>query len=353
MTLIIGIVGLPNVGKSTLFKALTKKPVDIANYPFCTIDPNVGVVKVPDDRLLKLSARFQSAKTIPAIVEFADIAGLVKGAHKGEGLGNQFLSHIREADAIAQVVRCFEGSDIIHVEQSVDPARDMETIKTELLLKDMETLEKRLGSIEKEARAGDKIAIARKPILEEVSRFIAEGRRAEEYVKEHPDAADAVRELQLLSAKPVIYLLNSADGRVSDELAQKIKSEGASYIVMNVKDELDAVDLSEEEAKELGVQSKLPDLVSKAYEILDLISFFTTGADESRAWTIARGTKAPDAAGVIHSDFREKFIRADVIPWNKLLEAGSYQEAYSRGWVRAEGKEYVVQDGDVVEIKHG
>lgn len=353
MSLSVGIVGLPNVGKSTLFQALTKKQVDIANYPFCTIDPNVGVVKVPDERLEQLSRCFRSAKTIPAIVEFVDIAGLVRGAHKGEGLGNQFLSHIREADAIAQVVRCFEHADIVHVEQNIDPVRDMETIKTELLLKDMETLEKRLASTEKEARTGDKAAIARKPIFEELKTYVNEGRGAREYLHEHPETEEILKELQLLSAKPVIYLLNSTDGAVPDDLKKRIESERASFIIMNIKDELDALVLSEQEAQELGVRSRLPELIRKAYEILELISFFTTGADESRAWTVKQGTKAPVAAGVIHTDFREKFIRADVIPWDVLLKAGTYQEAYAKGLVRTEGKEYIVQDGDVLEIKHG
>jgi len=304
MKLSIGIVGLPNVGKSTLFQALTKKEVNIANYPFATIDPNVGVVEVPDERVQKLSELFHSEKTIPAVVEFVDIAGLVKGANKGEGLGNKFLASIREVAAIVQVVRGFPNADIINVEKTVDPLRDIDTINTELQLKDLETTEK--GS--------------------------------------------EIPESQLLAKKPVIYVLNAEPKEVSPELIEKIKG---TVVVANLKDELEMQQLSEEERKEFGFVSHLPELITKAYEILNLITFFTTGPDETRAWTIKRGSTAPQAGGAIHSDFEQNFIRAEVISWNKLLEAGDWSKAASLGLLRTEGKEYIVQDGDVIEIKHG
>ncbi|MBI1984698.1 MAG: redox-regulated ATPase YchF [Candidatus Wildermuthbacteria bacterium] len=306
MKLSVGIVGLPNVGKSTLFQALTKKEVNIANYPFATIDPNVGVVEVPDPRLQKLAELSKSAKIIPAIVEFVDIAGLVKGANKGEGLGNKFLASIREVAAIVQVVRGFPNQDIIHVEKTVDPLRDVDTINTELQLKDLETTEK--GS--------------------------------------------EIPETQLLAKKPVIYLLNADPKEVSQELLQRMKSLGP-VVVANLKDELEMQQLSEEERKEFGFVSYLPELITKAYEILNLITFLTTGADETRAWTIKRGSTAPQAGGAIHSDFEKNFIKAEVIQWEKLLEAGSWSQAAAKGWIRQEGKEYIVQDGDVIEIKHG
>lgn len=313
-SLSVGIVGLPNVGKSTLFQALTKKPVNIANYPFCTIDPNVGVVEVPDARIQNLAKLSKSAKVIPTVVEFLDIAGLVKGANKGEGLGNKFLASIREVAAIVQVVRGFANADIIHIEKTVDPLRDIDTINTELQLKDLETTEK--GS-------------------------------------EIPDG-------RLLAKKPVIYLLNADSKEVSQELLAKIKNLGGqpadetgAVVVANLKDELEMQSLSEEERKELGFTPQLSELITKAYEILNLITFFTTGPDETRAWTIKRGSTAPQAGGVIHSDFEKNFIKAEVIQWNKLLEAGGWSEAAAKGWLRQEGKEYVVQDGDVIEIKHG
>lgn len=352
MSLSVGIVGLPNVGKSTLFQALTKKQVDIANYPFCTIDPNVGVVSVPDQRVQKLADLFKSAKVISAIVEFVDIAGLVKGASKGGGLGNQFLAHIRETSAIVQVVRCFESSDIIHVEQSVDPIRDIDTINTELLLKDMETIDKRLDSLQKEAKGGKKEAIAALEILKGFKEAIDQGISAFAYAQDHPEGKELFRELGLLSAKPIIYLLNSTTGIVPESLISKIQSLKASYVIMNIRDELEMVSLSEEDRKEFGFVSKLGEVINKAYETLNLITFLTTGPDETRAWTIEKGMSAPQAAGVIHSDFEKNFIRAEVIPWDKLLEAGGYGESQAKGWVRTEGKEYIVQDGDVLEIKH-
>lgn len=331
MKLSIGIVGLPNVGKSTLFKILTKNEVNIANYPFCTIDPNVGIVPVPDERLEKLAAMSKSAKTIPAVVEFFDIAGLVKGASTGEGLGNKFLSHIRECNAIVEVLRCFGGSEIIHVENTVDPMRDMDIINTELVLKDLDTVHKRIESAGKEARSGKKEAVKEREVLERAKARLEKGELILDMGHE-----PAIVGLQLLSAKPQIYLLNGRGEDVSPALIEKIKRIGATYII---------VDLSS--------ATEIPELVREAYRVLNLISFFTTGADETRAWTIEKGMKAPQAAGVIHTDFEKKFIRMETIQWQKLLEAGSWSAARQKGWLRQEGKEYVVQDGDVIEVKHG
>lgn len=336
MKLSIGIVGLPNVGKSTLFKALTKNEVNIANYPFATIDPNVGVVIVPDERLDKLSEMSNSAKKIPAVVEFYDIAGLVKGANKGEGLGNQFLNHIRETDAIVEVLRCFPAGEIIHVENTVDPVRDMEIINSELALKDLETIERNFKKLEGEAKAGNKDA---QKSLESVKIIKDALERGELVFQEKYKAAlenPKAKELNLLTAKPQIYLLNGNPEDVSEELKNKIKSLGADYIILDL-------------AKEI----KLDELIKKAYEILGLISFFTNGEDETRAWTIRKGAKAPEAAGAIHSDFEKKFIRAEVVNWQKLLEAGSWSKAKQKGWLRLEGKDYVVNDGDVIEVRHG
>ncbi|MDO8584568.1 MAG: redox-regulated ATPase YchF [bacterium] len=331
MKLSIGIVGLPNVGKSTLFKILTKNEVNIANYPFCTIDPNVGIVPVPDERVDKLVAMSKSKKRVPAIVEFYDIAGLVKGASTGEGLGNKFLSHIRECSAIVEVLRCFGGSEIIHVENTVDPLRDMDIINTELVLKDLDTVAKRMESAGKEARGGKKEAAAELVVLEKAKARLEKGELILDMGHE-----PAISGLQLLSAKPQIYLLNGVEADVPQALKDKITALGASYLVVDV-----------------GVVSEIPELVREAYKSLNLISFFTTGEDETRAWTIERGMKAPQAAGVIHTDFEKKFIRMETINWQKLLEAVTWSAARQKGWLRQEGKEYVVQDGDVVEIKHG
>lgn len=331
----IGIIGLPNVGKSTLFKALTNQEINIANYPFATIDPNVGVVAVPDERLYKLAEISKSEKIVPAVVEFYDIAGLVKGAYKGEGLGNQFLSHIREVCVIVQVVRIFQSGEIIHVEKGVDPVRDIDIINTELVLKDLETVQKRLESLAKEAKSGDKEKIEDLEALKQVYAGLSAGeevRGLEEKVVSRP----AVVELTLLTSKPQIYLLNGKESDVTIELKNKLQAFKADYLI---------VDLSSVSA--VGA------LIEKAYQILGLISFFTTGEDESRAWTIRVDTKAPEAAGEIHTDFQKRFIRADVISWHELLEAGSWAAARQKGRLRTEGKEYIVQDGDVVEIKHG
>ncbi len=328
MKLSIGIVGLPNVGKSTLFKILTKQEVNIANYPFATIDPNVGVVPVPDERLRKLAELSRSKKTIPAVVEFYDIAGLVRGANKGEGLGNQFLNHIKEVSAIVQIVRCFKQSDIVHIEGEINPVRDLEIIKTELALKDLETVEKRLEKAESEARSGKKEAVVFRDGIKAIK---------EKIEKDGTLKNDALaKELNLLTAKPQLFLLNGKSEDVSDELKEKIKETGADYLI---------ADLAE-------IQ-EIPELTRKAYEILNLISFFTTGEDETRAWTIEKGAKAPEAAGTIHSDFEEKFIRAEVIFWEKLMAAGGWNEAKQKGWLRVEGKDYIAQDGDVMVIRHG
>jgi ribosome-binding ATPase YchF (GTP1/OBG family) len=331
MKLSMGIVGLPNVGKSTLFKIITKNEVNIANYPFCTIDPNVGVVTVPDERIDKLALMSKSAKKIPAIVEFYDIAGLVKGANSGEGLGNKFLSHIRETNAIVQVLRCFPLGDILHVENSVDPVRDLEIINTELALKDLETVSKRLEGAHRDVKSGKKEAFKEVEILEKAKKLLQDGSGLQSLSNE-----SAITNLQLLSAKPQLYLLNGKLEDVSDALKDKIKSLGGDYIVID-----------------LSVAENIPELVIAAYKILGLISFFTTGEDETRAWTILKNTKAPQASSAIHTDFEKKFIRADVINWQKLLDCGSWSSAKQKGLMRTEGKEYIFEDGDVVEIKHG
>ena len=337
MKLSIGIVGLPNVGKSTLFKILTKQEVNIANYPFATIDPNVGIVSVPDERLEKLAKSSSSKKIIPAIIEFYDIAGLVKGANKGEGLGNKFLSHIRETNAIIHIVRCFKSAEIIHVEAEVNPLKDLEIINTELILKDLETVEKRLISLGKETKTGEKQKFKDLEILKKINEGLNKNILIANFNKEIIDEP-IVRELNFLTAKPQIYLLNGEEEDVDLELKEKIKFLGADYLIIN----LSAVDIN-----------NINELTKKAYEILGLISFLTTGEDETRAWTIKKGMKAPQAAGEIHTDFEKKFIKAEVINWQKLLELGSWSGAKQKGLIRLEGKEYIIQDGDVVIIKHG
>lgn len=332
MKLSIGIVGLPNVGKSTLFHALTQQNVNIANYPFATIDPNVGVVAVPDKRLDKLTALSLSRKKIPAVVEFYDIAGLVKGANQGEGLGNQFLSHIRECRAIVQVVRVFQSAEIIHVEGTPNPERDIEIINAELMLKDLETVEKRLSKVEAEARKGDKKAVRDLEVIRKVQDKLVRNELITDLADE-----EIVKELQLLTAKKQIYLFNGRPEEVKEDVIKKIAVRGNNYLVMDLNSPGEAVD----------------ELIRKAYEVLDLESFFTTGEDETRAWTIRRGARAPEAAGTIHSDFEKKFIRAEVVSYEKFIEAGGWSAARRLGWLRLEGKDYVVLDGDILEIRHG
>lgn len=347
MPLSIGIVGLPNVGKSTLFNLLTKKGVEAANYPFCTIDPNVGVVKVPDFRLDKLAEVSKPARIIPTTIEFVDIAGLVAGAHKGEGLGNQFLAHIRECDAICEVIRDFKDGNIIHVNGQIDPAGDKETINMELIFADLATIEKRLDKTRREAKSGDKELRTNLVILERIFNHLSAGKAARE-LEFDEEAAIFVKTLNLLTIKPILYLLNIDENTTNDVLP----GTNEEIIKVNVKLEEEIVNLPESEQaeyiKELGLeQSGLDRLIQSAYRLLGLDTFFTTGPDETRAWTIKRGSKAPTAAGEIHTDFIKGFVRAEVIAWDKFVECGSEAKARELGLIRTEGKEYIVKDGDV------
>ena len=342
----IGIVGLPNVGKSTLFKALTKKQVDIQNYPFCTIDPNVGVVKVPDERLLKLAEFSRSQKIIPAAVEFVDIAGLVKGAAEGEGLGNKFLANIREVDAICEVVRVFKNENITHVHDKIDPENDIGVIETELILADLETANKSERNLERGVRARDKEAIKKMEAVRKIKTALEKGEPARKAGLDE-DELSLVKDLHLLTSKPVLYVYNSSDFK--EEISEELKKE--NHVILDIKLEEDLLEMSEEDKKELEVKSDLDKLIVEAYKMLGLMTYFTTGEDETRAWTIKKNSTAPEAGAAIHTDFQEKFIRADIINWKDLLGAGSYAAAREKGLVRTEGKEYVVKDGDVVEFK--
>jgi ribosome-binding ATPase len=344
----IGIVGLPNVGKSTLFNAITKQSIPASNFPFTTIEPNVGIINVPDERIAKLAVLENSQKQVPATIEFVDIAGLVKGASEGAGLGNKFLSHIREVDAIVQVVRFFENKDIIHVDGSVDPARDMEVVNLELMLADLSTVTKRLEGLGREIKSGSKEAALNKAALERIKAALEEGRPASS-VEMTEEEFKLVKQLQLLSLKPVLYVANTNENAVSP-------INGMELLPIDVKIEAELSELSDDERteymKELGIEeSGLDRLARAAYSLLNLITYFTAGEIETKAWTIVRGTKAPQAAGVIHTDFEKGFIKAEVIGWDKLLEAGSYAAARDKGWLRLEGKEYVVLDGDVCHFR--
>lgn len=360
----LGIVGLPNVGKSTLFNSLTKAGAESANYPFCTIDPNVGVVTVPDDRLKALGEMYHSKKVTPAVIEFVDIAGLVKGASKGEGLGNQFLSNIREVDAIVHVVRCFEDTNVIHVDGSVNPLRDIETINLELIFADLEVLERRLSKVVKAARM-DKTYAKELALLERIKEHLESGKMAKSLEVTDEDELALIKEYNLLTYKPVIYAANVSEDDLADDGAsnpyvQKVREYAKEFgsevfaVCAQIEQEISELDDDEKQMflEELGVsESGLDKLIKASYSLLGLISYLTSGPDETRAWTITKGTKAPQAAGKIHTDFERGFIKAEVVAYDDLMESGNMLAAKEKGLVRQEGKEYVVQDGDVILFK--
>ena len=354
MSFKIGIVGLPNVGKSTLFNAITKSNVEAANYPFATIDPNVGVVAVPDVRLEKLATLEKSEKIVPTTIEFVDIAGLVSGAHKGEGLGNQFLGHIREVDAILEVVRVFENDDIIHVNGSIDPARDVETIAIELQLADLQNVEKRIESVSKQAKSGDREFVIKKQVLEKYKAALEAGHMANTVELSDEEIAQS-KDIQLLTTKPFLYVANSQYDMQAKSFKLTTNSLKLDVIPIDAQLESELAALTDAEQaeylQELGLpESGLTKIIHTAYQTLGLITFITAGPKESKAWTCTKGSKAPQAAGKIHTDFEKGFIRAEVIQWDKLLEAGGYGEARNKGWLRTEGKNYTIQDGDVVHF---
>ena len=351
MSLSIGIVGLPNVGKSTLFNILTKKQIEASNYPFCTIDPNVGVVKVPDERLDKLAEISQPAAITPTTIEFVDIAGLVKGANQGEGLGNQFLANIRECDAICEVVRDFRDTNVFHVDNRIDPEGDKETIDTELMLADLATLEKRMAKNHKMAKGGNKEAAKLQQLLERIKQQLEEGTPVRQ-MELSEEEKESIKELHLLTAKPMLYVLN-----VDESHDKEVNKWSEHVIKLNIKQEEEIAGLEEEEQQEyieeLGLErSGVDKLIRTSYDLLGLITFFTTGPQETRAWTLEKNSTAPEAAGQVHTDMQKGFVKAEVINWKDLVEVGGEQAAREKGLMRLEGKDYIVQDGDVCHFLH-
>lgn len=354
MPLSIGIVGLPNVGKSTLFQAITKKEVDRANYPFCTIDPNVGVVAVPDERVDKLAELTSSIKKIYTTVEFVDIAGLVKGASQGEGLGNKFLANIREVDMVVYVLRCFKNDKIINTNQDIDILRDKEILDMEMSLKDLETVEKRIQGLEREIKAGEKEAAKESLAVQKAIKFLSEGKvlAGEDITEEEKKILSGY---QLLTLKPRLYLLNGKEDEVPPEVIEVFKKNNWPFSIIDIMSEFDSASLTPEErvSFDLPVELKLDELIRKSYQLLSLITFLTTGPDETRAWTLKKGGTAPQAGGVIHTDFEKNFVKAMVVNWQDLLNEKGFVGAREKGLIRTEGKEYIVKDGDVIEIKNG
>ncbi len=363
MSFAVGIVGLPNVGKSTLFNAITKNQAQVANYPFCTIDPNVGVVEVPDERIQALAKTFKSAKIIPTIIEFNDIAGLVRGAHKGEGLGNKFLSHIKEVDAIAHVVRFFSDKDIEHVDKKVDPLKDIDTINIELIMADLQQVEKRLDQATTMAKSGKQEWVTQQAALQRIKDAL-ENEKFASTVSLDKEERETLKDMQLLTTKPVLYVANVSEADYKDPeiikklapLVAKLVPNPDHIVPISAKIEAELAELSPAERqvflKELGVpEGGLDKLIRASYQLLDLITFFAAGEKEAHAWTIKRGGTAPQAAGKIHTDFEKGFIRAEIVSWKDLVDNDGYAGAREKGLVRSEGKEYVMQDGDVVDIK--
>ncbi len=358
-----GIVGLPNVGKSTLFNAITTVKADVANYPFCTINPNVGIVTIPDERLDLIEKIFKPGKKVPTTIEFVDIAGLVKGANKGEGLGNQFLSHIREVDAIAHVVRCFEDPNVVHINGKIDPVYDIEVVETELLLKDTETVEKKLADTEKKAKSGDKKIKHEADFFSAVREHLFSGRHARYFSYTHDDEKLWMRDLHLLTNKPVMYVcnvhekdLNNENNEYVRQVSEVASKEGAKVVVISAEVEAEVAELPVEEQKgfleSLGLkESGLTKVIHEGYDLLHLLTFFTVNPKEAHAWTIPHGTKAPQAAGTVHTDFEHGFIRAEVMKYSDLTRLGSEQAVKDAGLLHIQGKEYLVEDGDIIYFR--